>query len=107
MASENGPWTPAAKGPWTKFVSSRLEYLRKIEDDPLYSRQKTNIAAAIEMYESGQLPDIQSTWFSDGKILKSWPTPGNINAPLWSEVCLKTIPSFHVTYFIPRASTIK
>ena len=43
-----------------------------MEDDFTYYREKKNIAAAIKMYKSGQLLDIQSTLFANGKILESY-----------------------------------
>lgn len=36
--------------------------------DPMYSSQKKNIATAI------QLPDVETTWLADGKVLKKRPT---------------------------------
>ena len=62
VTSVNEPGTPVSQ------VISRLNCLRKMVDDPVFSRQKENIAAAIIMYESGKLPDPQTTWFADGKV---------------------------------------
>lgn len=36
--------------------------------DPMYSSHKKNIATAI------QLPDVETTWPADGKVLKKRPT---------------------------------
>lgn len=78
-------------------------------NDPVFVRQKANIAAAIRMYESGKLPEPETTWFADGKVLENWPTSTSVKkgVMLWNEVCLKIILSFHVAYLIPRAFTTK
>lgn len=87
MTSVKKPETP---------VVFRLNCLRKIVNDPVYSRQKENITAAIRMYENGKLPELQSTWFANGKVLASWPTSVEKGFALWNEVRLKIILSFHV-----------
>lgn len=78
------------------FRISRLNELRKMINDPVYSYQKVNIAVAIKMYESGELPEAHGrfTWFVDGKVMKNWwPKSVVDGVAIWNEVRLKT-PSY-------------
>lgn len=92
------------------FRISRLNELRKLINDPVYSYQKVNIAVAIKMYESGELPEAHGrfTWFVDGKVMKNWwPKSVGDGVAIWNEVRLKTVLYFHIAYVISRGYTFK
>lgn len=76
------------------FRISRLNELRKMINDPVYSYQKVNILVAIKMYENGELPEAHGrfTWFVDGKVMKNWwPKSEEEGVAIWNEVRLKPI----------------
>ena len=78
--------------------------------DPVYSYQKVNIAVAIKMYESGELPEPHGrfTWFVDGKVMKNWwPKSVGEGVAIWNEVRLKTILQFHIAYLKSRDYTFR
>lgn len=62
-------------------------------NDLVYSHQKVNIAVAIKMYESRELPEAHGrfTWFVDGKVMKNWWPKSVDEGALWDKIRLTTI----------------